>query len=96
VLIPPASRKRSKSLETPIWRNTAIIRDNVIEAVHKLKAAPGKNILTDGSQQLVHALLEHDLVDELHHARSLERSNQAVAAYRFPACNLPAERQCAF
>ncbi|HWG52701.1 MAG TPA: dihydrofolate reductase family protein, partial [Gemmatimonadaceae bacterium] len=27
---------------------------------------PGRNILTDGSSQLVHALLAHDLVDELH------------------------------
>ena len=31
-----------------------------------LKAEPGGNIVTDGSSQLVHALLEHDLVDELH------------------------------
>jgi dihydrofolate reductase len=34
--------------------------------VRALKAQPGKNIVTDGSSQLVHALLEHDLVDELH------------------------------
>jgi dihydrofolate reductase len=38
----------------------------VIESVRALKAQPGKNILTDGSSQLVHALLAHDLVDELH------------------------------
>jgi dihydrofolate reductase len=56
----------SKTLDKPIWRNTTIIRDDVLDAVRKLKAAPGKNILTDGSQQLVHALLQHDLVDELH------------------------------
>ena len=62
----PAKYVVSKTLEKPIWRNTTIIRDNVVEAVRKLKAAPGKNILTDGSQQLVHTLLEHDLVDELH------------------------------
>lgn len=31
-----------------------------------LKAQPGRRILTDGSSQLVHALLAHDLVDELH------------------------------
>lgn len=55
----------SRTLEKPIWRNTTIIRDNVIDAV-RAKAEPGKNILTDGSSQLVHALLEHDLVDELH------------------------------
>jgi dihydrofolate reductase len=56
----------SKTLEKPIWRNTTIIREKVIEAVRALKAQPGKNILTDGSSQLVHALLAHDLVDELH------------------------------
>jgi dihydrofolate reductase len=56
----------SSTLERPIWRNTTIIRDNVIESVRALKAEPGGNILTDGSSQLVHALFEHDLVDELH------------------------------
>ena len=56
----------SKTLERPTWRDTTIIRDNVIESIRALKAQPGKNILTDGSSQLVHALLEHDLVDELH------------------------------
>jgi dihydrofolate reductase len=56
----------SRTLEKPTWRNTTVIRDNVIESVRELKAQPGKNIITDGSSQLVHALLEHDLVDELH------------------------------
>ncbi|MEX2111233.1 MAG: dihydrofolate reductase family protein [Gemmatimonadaceae bacterium] len=56
----------SKTLKKPIWRDTTIIRENVIESVRKLKAQPGKDILTDGSSQLVHTLLEHDLVDELH------------------------------
>jgi dihydrofolate reductase len=56
----------SKTLEKPTWRNTTIIRENVIESVRALKAQPGKNILTDGSSQLVHALLAHDLFDELH------------------------------
>ena len=56
----------SKTLTKPTWRNTTIIRDNVIESVRALKAEPGKDILTDGSSQLVHALIEADLVDELH------------------------------
>jgi dihydrofolate reductase len=56
----------SRTLKEPTWRNTTIIRDNVIESVRALKAEAGKNILTDGSSQLVHALLAHDLVDELH------------------------------
>jgi len=56
----------SRTLTQPTWRNTTIIRDNVIDAVRELKAQPGRNILTDGSSQLVHAMLERDLVDELH------------------------------
>jgi dihydrofolate reductase len=56
----------SKTLKNPVWRNTTIIRDNVIESVRAIKAQPGRNILTDGSSQLVHALLQHNLVDELH------------------------------
>jgi dihydrofolate reductase len=56
----------SRRLEKPIWRDTTIIRDDVIGSVRKLKAEPGRNILTDGSSQLVHELLAHDLVDELH------------------------------
>jgi dihydrofolate reductase len=56
----------SRTLEKPTWRNTTIIRENVIESVRALKSQPGKNILTDGSSQLVHAMLANDLVDELH------------------------------
>jgi dihydrofolate reductase len=56
----------SRTLEKPIWRDTTIIRDNAMEAVRALKAQPGRSIVTDGSSQLVHALLAEDLVDELH------------------------------
>jgi dihydrofolate reductase len=56
----------SRTLEKPLWRDTTIIRGNVIESVRALKGEPGRNIVTDGSSQLVHALLAHDLVDELH------------------------------
>lgn len=62
----PAKYVVSKTLKEPLWRNTTIIRDNVAEAVRELKAGPGKTMLTDGSHELVHTLLEHDLVDELH------------------------------
>jgi dihydrofolate reductase len=62
----PAKYVVSKTLQAPKWRNTTIIRDDVVGAVRALKAQPGKNILTDGSSPLVHLLLENDLVDELH------------------------------
>jgi dihydrofolate reductase len=62
----PAKYVVSKTLEKPIWRNTTIIRDNVVDTIRTLKAKPGKSIITDGSSQLVHTLLSNDLVDELH------------------------------
>jgi dihydrofolate reductase len=46
------------------WRNSTLIRDNVVEAVRQLKAEPGKNITLDGSSVLAHTLIENDLVDE--------------------------------
>src|SRR5258708_9296088 len=62
----PAKYVVSKTLKKPIWRNTTIIRENVVQAVRELKAKTGKAIVTDGSHELVHMLLKHDLVDELH------------------------------
>ena len=53
------------TLTNPIWRNPTIIRDNAINVVRKLKAQPGKNVPTDGSSQLVQALLANDPVEEL-------------------------------
>jgi dihydrofolate reductase len=61
----PAKYVVSKTLEKPIWRNTTILRDDVIGAVRELKATAGGTIVTDGSSQLVHALIDADLVDEL-------------------------------
>ena len=63
---PPRMYVASSTFEQPIWRDTTIIRDDPVAAVRALKAGPGKNILMDGSSQLLHALLAHDLVDELY------------------------------
>lgn len=46
------------------WRNSTIIRENVVAEVQKLKAQPGKNIYVDGSSVLVHTLAQHHLIDE--------------------------------
>ena len=46
------------------WRNSTIIRQNVVDEVRKLKEQPGKDIYVDGSSVLVHTLAQHDLVDE--------------------------------
>ncbi len=47
-----------------IWRNSTIIRQNVVEEVRALKQQPGKHIYVDGSSVLVHTLVQHNLVDE--------------------------------
>jgi dihydrofolate reductase len=62
----PAKYVVSRTLEKPIWRNTTIIRDDVVDTVRSLKARSGQTIMTDGSSQLVHTLIAADLVDEVH------------------------------
>jgi dihydrofolate reductase len=46
------------------WRNSTLIRENVVDAVRALKEQPGKHIVIDGSSVLVHTLARHDLIDE--------------------------------
>ena len=46
------------------WRNSALIRDNVVAAIRELKQKPGKHILMDGSSVLCQTLAQADLVDE--------------------------------
>ncbi len=55
----------STTLEEPLeWNNSTLIKDNVAEEVSKLKQQPGGDILVNGSAQLVHTLMKHDLIDE--------------------------------
>jgi dihydrofolate reductase len=46
------------------WRNSTLIRENVVDTVRQLKQQPGKNILGDGSSELIQVLAAHDLVEE--------------------------------
>src|SRR5579863_4989833 len=46
------------------WRNSTLIRGNVVEEIRALKAQAGKDIVIDGSSVLVHTLVEYDLIDE--------------------------------
>jgi dihydrofolate reductase len=55
----------SRTLEsTDAWRNSTVIRDDVVDSIRAMKQQPGKNILLDGSSVLAHTLIENDLVDE--------------------------------
>jgi dihydrofolate reductase len=56
----------SSTLEQPEWTNTTVLNgDDVAAEVAKLKQEKEGDIVVHGSPQLVQALLEHDLVDEL-------------------------------
>ena len=46
------------------WRNSTLIREDVGEAVRRIKEQPGKDILLDGSSVLAQTLAQNDLVDE--------------------------------
>jgi dihydrofolate reductase len=54
----------SSTLEEAGWNNSTLISGDVAAEVSKLKEQQGGDILVNGSVQLVHTLIEHDLVDE--------------------------------
>jgi dihydrofolate reductase len=55
----------SSTLREPGWSNSIVLEGEVAEEAAKLRAATRGNIVVHGSAQLVQALIEHDLVDEL-------------------------------
>ena len=55
----------SSTLEAPRWSNATVLSGEVVNEVAKLKETVAGEIVVVASRQLVHALIEHDLVDEL-------------------------------
>jgi dihydrofolate reductase len=56
----------SSTLEDPEWNNTTVLRDDPAEEAAKLKEQVDGIVQVPGSLRLVQALVEADLVDELH------------------------------
>jgi dihydrofolate reductase len=54
----------STTLENPEWNNSTVIKGDVAGEIATLKEQPGREILVNGSVQLIETLLEHGLVDE--------------------------------
>jgi dihydrofolate reductase len=54
----------SNTMNSSEWKNTVFLKN--LEDIRQLKATDGRDIQVWGSSQLIHLLLEHDLVDELH------------------------------
>jgi dihydrofolate reductase len=55
----------SSTLVNPEWSNATILTGDVVNGVSKLKQELAGEIVVYASRQLVHTLMEHDLVDEL-------------------------------
>ncbi len=55
----------SSTLRDPAWNNTTVLRGGVVGEVSKLKKQLAGDIIVAASFQLVHTLMEHDMIDEL-------------------------------
>jgi dihydrofolate reductase len=55
----------SSTLEDPDWNNSTVLKGDAVEEVSKLKHGLNGEIVVAGSFQLLRALIEHDLVDEV-------------------------------
>ncbi len=55
----------STTLDAVEWQNSTLARGDLVHAVSKLKAQPGKDVLVTGSVTLVRSLLLSGLLDEL-------------------------------
>jgi dihydrofolate reductase len=55
----------SATLHDPDWNNTTVLTGDVVHEVTALRRKVNGHIVVYGSFQLVHTLVEHDLVDEL-------------------------------
>jgi dihydrofolate reductase len=55
----------SSTLQDPTWTNTTVLEGDAPEAVGRLRESFDGDLVVHGSAQLVQALLEHDLVDEV-------------------------------
>jgi dihydrofolate reductase len=55
----------SSTLEDPEWTNSTVLKGDLPDEVSKLKQEQDGDIVVHGSAQLVQALVDNDLVDEL-------------------------------
>ncbi len=55
----------SSTLEHPAWNNSTVLAGDALTEVSRLKHEISGDIVVPASFQLVHTLMEHDLVDEL-------------------------------
>ena len=55
----------STTLAKPVWTNTSVIGNNVLQEIRRLKAEPGQDILQFGFGPVSRLLLDNGLLDEV-------------------------------
>ena len=58
--------KTLKQVEWGRWNNARLINDHIPEAITKLKAEPGKNLLLYAGADIISTFMRSDLIDEYH------------------------------
>ncbi len=53
----------SNTIQHPAWKNTVVIRGDIIEQLRKLKSTSGKDITILGSGSIIHLLTDAGLID---------------------------------
>jgi dihydrofolate reductase len=54
----------SRTIQSPSWKNTTVIRSDLKKQINQLRSKEGKNIMVYGSAKLLSALQAANLVDE--------------------------------
>jgi dihydrofolate reductase len=56
----------STTLQKAEWNNSSLIKDDVVNAIGKLKNEDGPEIQVHGSSKLIQTLIKNNLIDEYH------------------------------
>ncbi len=56
----------TKTIEQSTWNNTVLAKGDITEEVNRLKAQPGKDIITYGGANFASNLIKNNLIDEYH------------------------------
>ena len=56
----------SRTLDKVEWKNSTLIKGDVVAEITELKALEGPELQVHGSSDLIQTLLEHDLIDEMY------------------------------
>ncbi len=54
----------SKTMKSASWKNTSLLKGDVVQAVKKLKEEDGPDLSVQGSSDFIQTLLKHNLIDE--------------------------------